>query len=126
MASKSAQRARVRAGLFILAGIAGIFAAVFLGVAWYYSGEIHSGALVVDHKPNEFDLGVLDYRLRRVDLGPDADPGTALEQSLLLATRPGASDNPELTKNNAVGLEFEGGYAQLGHVLERTPTGVRR
>jgi pimeloyl-ACP methyl ester carboxylesterase len=103
----------------------GIFVTVFLGTAWYYSGQIRSGALVVDHKPNNFDLHIVDIAASDGPL--DSLGGITLSGStMLIRAGPGAPANEDWSKDGRIGLEFPNGYAQLGRVVDRHPDSVRR
>ncbi len=103
--AKEAQTARVSRWktLIIVA-----FGVVLLGVAglvaggWYYSDQLKNGALVPDHGPSEPDLNVI-----------------ALEEGFItLGVTPDTDADGDWTTDGVFGLEWDGGYGQVGSILE--------
>ena len=72
------------------------------GGGWYYSNVLRNDALKVDHTPSEPDLMVVDIRD---------------DQVALRVTSRAKADGP-WTKDGIWGLEWDGGYAQVGAILE--------
>lgn len=81
-----------------------------VGGGWYYSNVLRNSALVVDHDPSEPDLEVAGITGRQVTLR---------------VTGQAESDGP-WTKDGIWGLEWEGGYARVGRILEVTDEDVLR
>lgn len=86
----------VLAGVLILAG-GGLVAA-----GWYYSDALKDEALVPDHSPEEMDLQVAAF-----------DDGT-----INLETTPDSDDDGDWTRPGTFGLEWMGGYGQVGAIRE--------
>ena len=80
------------------------------GIGWYYSGVLRNDALVVDHTSSEPDLDV-------VAIGEG--------QVTLRVTDRTKSDGP-WTKSGIWGLEWDGGYDQVGAILEISDQEVLR
>ena len=94
----------VRRKPVVLSFVALLLVAI-VGVAaggWYYSNVLKNDALVVDHTPSEPDLEVIAVGEGRVTLG---------------VTDRTKSDGP-WTKDGIWGLEWNGGYAQVGAIFE--------
>ena len=72
------------------------------GVGWYYSNVLRNDALVVDHTPSEPDLKVV---------------GITSDQVTLRMTDKAEADGP-WTFDGIWGLEWDGGYAQVGAILQ--------
>ncbi len=83
---------------FVLLALGG----VVVGGGWYFSDLLKGGALEPDRKPDELDLRV-------VALG---------EGKVTLAATDKASKDGDWTKEGIFGLEWEGGYGQVGAILE--------
>lgn len=83
--------------VFVLTVIVGL-----AGGGWYYSDVLRNSALVVDHTPFEPDLEVV---------------GITGQQVSLRVTGEAKSDGP-WTKDGIWGLEWEGGYAQVGAIVK--------
>ena len=91
---KVALVAAAAAALLALAGL--------IGAGWYYSDLLRGGALEPDRDPDEPDLRVVAQGDGRVTL-------QATER---------ASKDGDWTKDGVFGLEWEGGYGQVGAILE--------
>ena len=88
-----------RRKLAALTGSFAVLAAIaLLAVGWFYSNEIRSGALAIDHDAPVYEVGVLTAENGQVTLRfpQGGDP----------------ADEPE-----AMGLEWPGGYARIGRTL---------
>lgn len=72
------------------------------GGGWYYADALKDGALAVDHEPDELDLIVA-----AVD-----------DETITLRSTPEAEDDGDWTRGGIFGLEWPGGYAQVGDILE--------
>jgi len=101
---------RWRRGLLILPGVVLVGAATLAGGGWYYSESLKNGALEPDHDPPEPDLEVVAVAEGRITLR---------------ATRLAAKDG-DWTVDGVFGLEWQGGYSQVGAILQRDETDVVR
>jgi pimeloyl-ACP methyl ester carboxylesterase len=73
-----------------------------VGAGWYYSNLLRSGALEPDSSPGEPDLEVV-----------------ALEEGLVtLRATERADSNGDWRKDGTFGLEWDGGYGQLGAIVQ--------
>ena len=73
-----------------------------LGGAWYYSDQIRGSGLEVDHSPSTYDLEVV-----------------ALEQDqITLRVTPETDEDDAWSQDGLYGLEWEGGYDQVGAILD--------
>ncbi len=93
---------RWRAFALVLAGGLLFVAAALTGAGWYYSGALKDEALVPDHSPEELDLQVAAF-----------EDGT-----ITLETTPDSDDDGDWTKAGTFGLEWMGGYGQVGAIRE--------
>ncbi len=95
-------RSRVAAGLAL---VLMLLLAVSGAASCWASGEVHSSVFAVDHDPHAYDLEVVRVDGRTITLrGDDAD----------------------LTRSGVFGLEWPGGYAQVGPVVESDGDEVTR
>jgi alpha-beta hydrolase superfamily lysophospholipase len=86
-------------GLLVVVSLVVLGGGAFFGVAWYYAGQIESGAFKVDNDPPELDLQVEKIENREV--------------TLRRVTGDTRLDEPGL-----LGLEAAAGYARIGDVRE--------
>lgn len=83
----------------VFGGLALFLIVAVLGIGWYYSGQIEDGALRVKHDPEEYDVEVV-----------------ALDDGRITLRSPTEED---LRKEpRTMGLEWSGGYARVGEMLE--------
>ena len=75
-----------------------IMLSVWLGVSWYYAGELESVAFKIDHEEDEFDLEVI-----------------ALNGNTIELRHIGGSDLWE--RPGVWGLEWDGGYGQIREII---------
>ena len=93
------------AGLLLVLGLGGL-----AGGAWFYSNELKEGALVVKHTPGQYDLEVVAIGDGQVTLGVTP-----------LAKKDGA-----WTKEGIWGMKWDGGYNQVGAILDMSDREVVR
>lgn len=98
-------RAHWRA-LVIGAGVlAVLLGAAFFAVAWYYSMALEDEALAVKHDPDKFEL-----------VASAVTPG-----SVTLEPAPGTDKDRDWDKPGTQGLQWEGGYGQVGPDIREEP-----
>jgi len=86
-------------------------AAALAGVGWYYADALKSGALVPDHDQPIFDLRVVAVDGEKITLEATDETDT----------------EGDWVRDGIFGLEWSGGYGQVGDILERSgETEVRR
>ena len=88
--------------LLVVIGVALVGAGAFAGFGLYYSESLKSGALKPDHGPEKLDLRVVALEDGRITLA---------------ATKEAKSDG-DWTKPGIFGIEWPGGYAQAGAILQ--------
>jgi len=91
-----------RAVLLVLTAALLVACAALAGAGWYYSDALKNEALVPDHSPPELDLEVAA-----------ADGGT-----ITLNTTPETDEDGHWTRSGTFGLEWRGGYGQVGDIRE--------
>jgi uncharacterized protein len=99
-------------GRLALAGLVllGVLAVVVFGsVAWYYSDRINSGAFVLDDGVNDLDISV-----------------TLVQGGTVTLASAGATKDASWQRDGIFGLEWAGGYAQVGRITGRDLDTVRR
>lgn len=99
---RTASAPRWRTPLLGLSAVTLILIVALVGAGWYYSNALRDGALVPNHDPAEPDLQVMDSADGQVTLGvtPDTDA------------------DGDWTTDGVFGLEWDGGYGQVGSILE--------
>ena len=100
------RRVLIAALVLLVIGAAGMG-----GMGWYYAGEIEEGALAVDRSPETYDLTVKAVAEGSVTLAVTDD--TDLEHG-------------DWRQDGVWGLEWDGGYAQVGRIVELTDSEVVR
>jgi pimeloyl-ACP methyl ester carboxylesterase len=98
---------RRRTWLVASAGLVAFLIIVLAAALWYYSGEIHRGAFVVDRDETEYPLVIAAV----------GDGNLTLEA---------ASGSKDLDIPGVMGLESVNGYGQLGPILSETAGSVTR
>ena len=91
----------------------GLLIAALLAIsagAWYYSDELRDGAFAVKREPDELDLQVVALESRRITL----------------RATPEADNDGDWSHPGVFGLEWRGGYGQVGEILERDGSQVVR
>src|SRR3990170_2948899 len=91
-----------RAVLLVLTAALLVACAALAGAGWYYSDALKNEALVPNHSPPELDLEVAA-----------ADGGT-----ITLNTTPETDEDGHWTRSGTFGLEWRGGYGQVGDIRE--------
>ena len=76
--------------------------AVLVGGGCYVSGQLESGGLVPDHEDPELDIRVVAIGEGRVTLGVTSE----------------TDEDGDWSRDGILGLEWDGGYARLGEILE--------
>ena len=84
--------------------------AVLVGGGCYVSGQLKSGGLVPDHEDPELDLRVVAVGEGRVTLGVTSE----------------TDEDGDWSRDGILGLEWDGGYARLGAILEVSDKQVSR
>ena len=92
---------RWKTALFVLPAVGLVGAAALFGASWYYTESLKNDALEPDHEPPEPDLEVIAVEEGRVTLR---------------ATSAAGKDG-DWTKPGIFGLEWDGGYNQVGAIL---------
>jgi pimeloyl-ACP methyl ester carboxylesterase len=92
---------RWKTALFVLTAVGLVGAAALFGASWYYTESLKNDALEPDHEPPEPDLEVIAVEGGRVTLR---------------ATSAAGKDG-DWTKPGIFGLEWDGGYNQVGAIL---------
>jgi len=96
--------------LLVIIGVAFVGAGALAGFGLYYSESLKSGALEPDHGPDKLDLLV-----------------SALDDgSITLVTTKDAKSDGDWTKPGTFGIEWPGGYAQTGPILQLGSGSVAR
>jgi len=95
------QRPAWKTPLLVLLGIVPLSAAAVVGGGWYYSDSLKKGALEPNRDPSKLDVEVVAIGEGRITL---------------LATS--GVENRDWKTDGTFGLEFPGGYAQVGLILE--------
>jgi len=90
---------------FLIASLLVIFAG-----AWYYSGQLNDAGFAVKDEPHELDLQVVALEGARITL----------------RATPEADDDGDWVRAGLFGLEWNGGYGQVGEVLQRDGSQVVR
>ena len=93
---------RWRVPLLVLVGAPLLAGAALAGGGWYYSSALKNGALVPDRSPPKLDLQVINVQDGRITLN----------------TTPEAKKDGDWTKSGTFGLDWQGGYGQVGKILE--------
>lgn len=96
--------------LFVLVLIALVASVGLLGFGYYYAEVLRDGALKPDREPDELDLEVTALDEGRVTLRPTDK----------------ADEDGDWTHRGTFGLEWAGGYAQVGEILDRDDEQVVR
>ena len=97
-------RTRLAVALALVALVALLTASGGAASLWV-AGEVHSSLFEVDHRPHSFDLELLRVEGDRITL---------------------RGDDPDLTRPGVFGLEWPGGYTQIGAILETDGGSVTR
>ena len=82
----------------VLGSLAVVLLSAWMGVSWYYAGQIESLGFEIDRDPDELDLEIVSFEGGVVTLR-HLSGGDLWERSRLW------------------GLEWEGGYGQIGEIL---------
>ena len=90
-----------RTPLLIVLAIALLVVAALLGGGWYYADSLKNGALKPNHDPDEPDLEVVAIDDGRVTL----------------RTTSRTKEDGDWDKDGIFGLEWKGGYDQVGAIL---------
>jgi pimeloyl-ACP methyl ester carboxylesterase len=93
---------RWKTAIFVLLAVGLVGAAALFGASWYYTESLKNDALKPDHEPSELDLEVVAVEEGRVTLRATG----------------AAEDDGDWTRPGVFGLEWEGGYNQVGAILE--------
>lgn len=93
---------RWKTALCVLLAVGLVGAAALLGASWYYTEALKNDALEPDHEPPEADLEVIAVEEGRVTLRATGS----------------ADDDGDWAKPGIFGLEWDGGYNQVGAILE--------
>ena len=96
--------------LMVIIGLGLTGAAALAGFALYYSESLKSGALEPDRGPQKLDLRVAVLDGERITLAVTKD----------------AKSDGDWTKPGIFGIEWPGGYAQAGAILQIESASVRR
>ena len=86
----------------LFVGLIGLPLAALAGISWYYSESFKNEALEPDREPDEFDMQVVEV-----------DAGT-----ITLRRTDRAEDDGDWTQQGTFGLQWQGGYGQVGAILE--------
>src|SRR3990172_9252679 len=104
MNARVVQAAIAASGVLLLAG------GGLAGIGWYYAGALRDDALAPDHEPDELDLEV-----------------AALGEGTVTLRRTALTDEDGDWKREEVfGLEWAGGYAQVGPIISANDEEVVR
>jgi len=96
--------------LLVIIGVAFVGAGALAGFGLYYSESLKSGALEPDHGPQKLDL-----RVAALD-----------DERITLAVTTEANRDGDWTKPGIFGIEWPGGYAQAGPILQMDSGSVAR
>ncbi len=72
------------------------------GIGWYFAGVLRDDALAPDHAPDPLDLEVVAVAAAQITLRPA-----------------GAGDDDDWARDGRYGLQWEGGYAFVGAIIDR-------
>jgi pimeloyl-ACP methyl ester carboxylesterase len=93
--------------LRLLSTLVVVGAVLLLGAMWYYTNQLNEGAFIPDNTPPGNNVRILQIENGSIILAP-------------------LGENDMWQRDGVFGLEFEGGYAQAGRILDRHPDQVRR
>jgi pimeloyl-ACP methyl ester carboxylesterase len=93
---------RWRGALLVLTGVPLLAGAAFVGAGWYYSDALKNEALVPDRSTPKPDLQVAAVK----------------DGEITLNTTPETDADGDWTKSGTFGLVWQGGYGQVGEILE--------
>ena len=86
----------------IVLALAAVFVLITGGIGWYFAGILRDDALAPDHDPDALHLEVVALMADRITL-----------------RAAGAGSHDDWTRDGRYGLEWEGGYAFVGAIVER-------